>query len=196
MTTQRQKIAGKYLIRAVLPASYELTGNARNAEFYFTGNSALNTVCMTKDYYGLGLAKFLFENEITINRARIIAAGGYGLQAPQNGSPAASLIIGVNQFANGSGVELGIGFIRFSNWGEWEEKNLVYRPFKGTPASWTGAAFEQNKPVCFKAKQQNSSFNCDDYNLQEDFIGQTITPVIEMEIETSGIIDDVTGIIY
>lgn len=196
MTAQRQKIAGKYLIRAVLPASYELTGNARNAEFYFTGDSALNTVCMTKDYYGVGGAKFLFESQIKINRARIMAAGGYGLQAPQDGSPAASLIIGINQFADGSGVSLGTGFIRFSNWGEWEEKNLVYRPFNGTPGSWTGAAFEHSKPVCFKAIQQNSDFKCDDYNLQEDFVGQTITPVIEMEIETNGIIDDVTGKIY
>jgi hypothetical protein len=40
----------------------------------------------------------------------------------------------------------------------------------------------------------NSIFYVDDFNLQEDFVGQGITPIIEMEIETAGLFVKSNGV--
>lgn len=190
------QIQGKYTIRAVLNASYEFTGNDRSASFGFASSSVINTICATKPVYGIGAARFLFENQISIRRARILAAGAEGLKAPKDGEFAASIIMQIRQFIDGSGPTLASGYIRFSRWGEWEEKNLVYRPYEGTPNTWEGTTYADKKPVSFYAIQQNSLFKCDDYDISSAFVGETFTPVLEMEIDTAGIIETSQGTIY
>lgn len=207
MTTQRKKIAGKYSIYCKLPfgadgtaAAYEFTGNDRDANFTASiPDKILNTVCTSSDLGG-GFAAFAYNANLVITRARLNPEGAPGLQCSP-GELAGRFYLsmrkgpqGVDPDSGNLGDELDLIKLTFKYWGEWVEINGTLRPYK-TITDWSNYEdWERICRLCFK--YQNSVFTCDDFNLQEDFVGQDLGASLELEIEAPGIYSSNDGSIY
>lgn len=190
-----ETIQGRYLMRAVIPETYTLTGNDRNAVLTTAQDNVLDTYNFTKQYnFSIGDC-FYFQNTINIKRARIYAAGGEGIRAAADGTEAASLRFAVKQLYDGSGPNLARYSLKFPEWGKWYDINIKINPFDANIVDpWTGTL--ANKMPCRLAIEQTSKFSIDDFNIQNDYIGQNITPVLELEILTAGIMDMQNGRLY
>lgn len=188
MTTQRQKIAGKYTLWAVIPnCIYEFTGSNRAATFGVTGDDLQNV--QMKALNALSVDSNVWPEigtEVKIKRAKIEPSGAFGLQ-PSQGERAAGLWLDLTYTDENENLQiLDQISLQFDKWGEWCDinKNLkAYGPFNPNTCR-----FGISKTGCF--------FNCDDYNLQEDYIGQTVTPVLVLEVETAGMWDSVARITF
>lgn len=186
MTIKRQKIAGKYTLWTVIPnCSYEFTGSNRAATFGITGDDiqsinmkALNALSVDSNVWPE------IGTEVQIKRAKIEPSGAFGLQ-PSQGERAAGLWLDITYTDENNNLQLLDQIsIQFDKWGEWCEinKNLkAYRPVKPDPETCR-----------FGISKLGAFFNCDDYNLQEDYIRQTVTPVLVLEVETPGLWDSVS----
>ena len=189
-----EEIQGKYLIKSIIPETYTLTGNDRNAELLAANDSILSISTVSKPYQSTSGDCIKYENNFVIKRARIYAAGGAGMQPEYNGDYAAILWLFISQLYDGSGKNLKAFVLRFPKWGEWIEINNIVKPHETTPDPWTGTHADTHP--CRLKLGQGSRFTFDDYNVQSDYIGQDVTPVLEMEVYTGGMIDMQTGKIY
>ncbi len=185
MTTQRQKIAGKYTLWGVVPnCSYEFAGNNRAASFGITGDrvqmrmKALNALSIDSDVTPV------IGADVQIKRAKIEPSGAFGLQPPA-GEIAAGLFLGLI-FTDGDGnlQILDSIALQFDKWGEWCDINKDLKAY----------GFLKTDSCVFSIEPSSAFFKCDDYNLQEDYIGQTVTPVLVLEVETPGMWDSVSRI--
>lgn len=189
MTTQRQKIAGKYTLWTVIPnCSYEFTGSNRVATFGITGDDvqdinmkALNALSVNSDVYPE------IGTEVQIKRAKIEPSGAFGLQ-PSQGERAAGIFLD-STYTDGDGNLHALDqiSIQFDKWGEWCNINKNLKAFD--PYGYINPV-----SVRFGISKTGAFFNCDDYNLQEDYIGQTVTPVLVLEVETAGLWDSVARV--
>ena len=124
--------------------------------------------------------KFNVENEITIKRVKVVPNGAPGLQAAVNRIAAHFEIRAVAEDENLVLIVYDSTFINVPNWGEWFDCNMKLSPYKRT-----GHGTENF--VGLSINPSNNLFSCDDYNVQNDYIGQGVTPIIYMEIETAGL---------
>ena len=196
------KVLGKYIISAVLPfgeggdsPAYEFDGETRDAQFFASSpNKILNTICLS-EYLGGGSAAFCANTNITIVRARLNPDGAAELQnAP--GEFAGRVFFSIRQGVNGTGPELDTFTLTFKHWGEWTEFNKVLRPYKKNAEPWSDYAYPERKPCRMSFDYQNTVFTCDDYNIQDAYVGQALVPTIDFEIKTAGIVSSVTGAIF
>lgn len=188
MTTQRQKIAGKYTLWTIVPnCSYTFTGNDRAATFGITGDDvqeisvkALNALSVDSNVWPE------IGTEVNIKRAKIEPSGAFGLQ-PSQGERAAGLWLDLTYKDDDENLQLLDHIsLQFDKWGEWCEINKSLKAYKNIKPDPTTCRFGISKTGCF--------FNCDDYNLQEDYIGQTVTPILVLEVETAGMWDSVARV--
>ena len=178
----KQNIIGRYHLRAVINASYKFTGNNRAASFVYPNLSdELILSCVNAPQAQTAL--LTGQASATIKRARLISAGAPGLSTPNDGTPSASIWLSLTSNF-GTGKE--IFKLRFSNWNEWEETDIELEPYKYI-GSWTSSAAAANYAVKVNIEQQpDTEFCLDDFNIQADYVGETFTPVLELEIVTAG----------
>ena len=178
----KTNIIGRYHLRAVINTSYEFTGNNRAASFVYPNLSdELILSCVNAPQAQTAL--LTGQASATIKRARLISAGAPGLSIPNDGTPAAAIWLSLTSNF-GTGKE--IFKLRFSNWNEWEETDIELEPYKYI-GSWTSSAAAGNYAVKVNIEQQpDTEFNLDDFNIQADYVGETFTPVLELEIVTAG----------
>lgn len=190
------KIAGSYFVHFEIPETeYTFTGNARNAEFHPTAGDKSADMRALNSYGSNTAVKFITENSVTIKRARIVGAGAPGLQAG-NALPfmacRLSMFAGVGH-GEGEPVDVLDSFhLSLTNWGEWQDVNKTFSPYANA------AALESLPQICdlFINGGADSLFWCDDFNLQDDFVGQTVKPVLELEIDTAGMYDTDTRNVF
>lgn len=189
MTTQRQKIAGKYTLWAVIPnCSYEFTGSNRAASFGITGDDiqdvnmkALNALSVDSNVWPV------MGTEVKIKRAKIEPSGAFGLQ-PSPGERAGAIWLDTTyKDADENILILNQISLQFDKWGEWCNIDKSLNAFGNTEGIYDGS-------IRFGISRNGAFFTCDDYNLQEDYIGQTVTPVLVLEVETAGLWDSVARI--
>ena len=181
-------IAGIYRISAKLNAQYTLTGNDRDADFTISAPDVpLDLSCTSSST--TAYVKPIYDGILKIKRVRLVSAGAPGLQRPEL-HRAANFNLSVDAAdENGIYTNLDSVIIKIDNWNEWNNVNHDLRPFK-TYFTFTDSQINQHKPVTLFARYMNSEFYCDDYNLQAAYIGQTFTPYLEMEIEsTAGMVE-------
>lgn len=188
-------IAGKYFLHTLIEnTSYELTGNDRNADFHSTAGDVQLGVYALNSRASNTLIHLLPQNDFCIKRARIIAAGGHGLQAG-TAAPFIAAKIGIyagNDHGDGTFTDYDNCYFTLTNWGEWQDINKTIRPYK-----YTLGPLPQLCALILKSSDGfYNSFWCDDYNLQEDYVGQTIKPVLEMEVTTAGMYDVADRVIF
>lgn len=188
------KIQSKYVLRAVTDESYTLTGNDRNAIITKAADAVLETFDLNKTLNAIKSDGFYFGNTLNIKRARVYLAGGQGMQPAADGTLAAYLALNITQLYDGSGPKLARFFLNIPKYEEWFDVNAIIKPYESTPDPWTGTLAD--KHICRLMLESTSKFSFDDFNVQTDYVGQDVIPVIELEIETAGIIDLQGGRIY
>lgn len=180
-------IANLYTVSAPLNAQYTFTGNDRDATFAINAPDApLNLSCASSSTSAYVAA--LYDTVINVKRVRLVSAGAPGLQRTEQHAAAAFVLAARALDESLSYKTLDTCVIKILNWNEWADVNLKLRPFK-TQVNFSDSQITQHKPVDLFALYQNSGFYCDDYNLQAAYVGETFTPVLEIEIETGGMVE-------
>ena len=185
-------IRSKYVVYSFLPITYTLTGETRQGRFSFDDTQDEITLkaqnAPSEPVYGVQL---LAQNDTTIKRARIVPRGGAGLLASP-GTLAGQLFLNAyTKDAEENRITLDSVHLDFLQWGEWENVNAVLKPYENT-----GGAESLPVSCGLFVSGAASKFTADDFNVQEDFIGQGVQALIEMEIESSGLSDSDTRAIF
>lgn len=177
------QILGLYVVTGSTGASYTLTGANRNASIGATPG-AINMNCVNSPN---GSAVYLIgDNVTTIKRARLRCPAGPGMNSAQ--LVAAQIVLSFQAILGGSGdTELDAIKLTVPKWGEWLEVNAKIKPFK-TAYSWNDTQVTQHKPVGLFIGSA-SNFNFDDFNIQADYVGEAVAPVLDLEIDTAGVVD-------
>ena len=186
------EIRGKYVVYSFLPITYALTGENRQGRFAFDDTQDEITLkaqnAPSDPVYGVQLVT---ENDVTIKRARIVPRGGAGLLASP-GTLAGQLFLNAYTYdTEENRITLDSVHLDFLQWGEWENVNSVLKPYKNT-----GNAEYLPGDCGVFISGAAKKFTADDFNVQEDFIGQGVQALLEMEIETSGLSDSDTKAIF
>lgn len=182
-------VAGNYIVSAPLSVQYTFTGNDRAANFNAV-NETLSLSCTSESTGSFALG--CYNNNIKIKRVKLISAGAPGLQRNETDIAGRFYLQLFLKDADNNSVSLDSVMFKINNWNEWEDVNYILRPFKNykpykdfTPSSgWEN----QHRPVSFEILSNGSKFALDDFNLQADYVGQKFTPVVQLEIDTSGMI--------
>lgn len=185
-------IRGKYVIYSFLPITYTLAGDNRQARFTFDDTQDEITIkaqnAPSEPVYGV---RFVTQNDVTIKRARIVPRGGAGLLASP-GTLAGQL------FLNAYTIEpdetrktLDSVHLDFLQWGEWENVNAILKPYKNR-----GGAETIPETCGLYISGAAAKFTADDFNIQDDYIGQGVQALLELEIETAGLSDSDTHAIF
>lgn len=178
-----EKIAGKYNCYCTISnAEYEFTGNNRGAYYSPTGDTEQrlflkcteNPLLFFPRQYDTG---FIYNNKVTIKRARIISRGANGLR--NSSETAAAIEICIKSF--GGGLLTPYRGLYFPNWNEWTDINLDFDCWDD-PIDLS----RKNEFLSFYLDNEKSVFYVDDYNIQASYIGQKFYPELELEIETAG----------
>ena len=134
---------------------------------------------------------FPVENIVTIKRVRIVANAGPGIQAGVNHYAGQFILSMARDDGEGNVTKFDECPVIIPNWGEWYEINMNLKPFKrtggDTTAEFVGMAVD-------KTLDTLAMFYVDDYNIQEDYIGRGITPILQMEVETAGLVCSSNGV--
>lgn len=180
-------IANIYNVSAPLNAQYTLTGADREATFAISSPDApLNLSCSSSSTSAYVAA--LYDTVINVKRVRLVSAGAPGLQRTEQHA-AAGFVLAARALDESLVYQtLDTCVVKINNWNEWTDVNYKLRPFK-KKVVFTDSQITQHKPVDLFALYQNSGFYCDDFNLQAAYVGETFTPVLEMEIETGGMVE-------
>lgn len=179
------KIAGKYNISMDLtPYQYEFTGNNRNALINKSAPDFVISGALCSQIKNLSTSvRPKYDNVFTITKARLISSGAVGLRAPEG------IIAGIVNFVlidENNTKDLSRVFLRIREWNEWEEINVDLFPFN------TELIFndeETKHSLSYKISYTATSFRVDDYNIQSAYIGQTFTPILQLEVKTAGMVN-------
>lgn len=180
-------IAGIYTISAPLNAQYTFTGNDRDASFAINSPDApLNLSCVSNGTNSFVAA--MYDTNVKIKRARLVSAGDAELRrSEQHG--ASNFVLAARALDETLNYKtLDSVVVKIPDWNEWFDVNFILRPHK-TQCDFSDSQVTQHKPVDLFAMYQNSGFYCDDFNIQPVYVGETFTPVLEMEIETGGMVE-------
>lgn len=191
--------AKNYFVRFLVPdTEHEFTGNDRNATFapsesgnkfvttYATNSMALNAPILLP-----------IQGEFKIKRVRLVGVGAECLK-PGTGSPylAGKITIGcgIEDIENPPAVlpldEINLTVTR---WGEWEETNKILQPFKNMSALDLSGYIAAQLFVYMNTTE----FYCDDYDIGDAFVGQTVKPLLEMEVDSGvGLFDTVNKVLF
>lgn len=160
--------------------TYTFTGNNRAAVFTKIGEVvALKALSANvSDTVAVG---FKAGDTVKVVAGMVKAGQGPDLQSPAMAAGvtglSASLQLDIVALANdGTVVNTGYStvYLKELDWNIWEPKELEVTLPATLPAGAT----------CF-GLMYSGAFACDDYNIQDDFVGQTVKPEILIEVNTS-----------
>ncbi len=178
---QPTKIKGTYILRASLDAvvnSYQFTGNDRNAELAAAADTMLNLRCADIDRPINTLVSLISNNALNIKSARLLTPGAAGLRPALNSQTAAIFTV-VGRAADDISAESVGGFtFGVDLFNEWQDVNIKFIPKK------------VNNNYYLSIDKSYTKLFVDDYNIQDDYLGQTFGAVLEMLVDTAGVLDN------
>lgn len=181
---QAKQIQGKYFLQAKIPVSYTLTGANRQGAFGLNDITELVVDSINAPSIANRVV-FPVEHTVTIKRVRIVANGGPGIQVGVNHYAGQFVLSMARDDGDGNIIIYDECPVIIPNWGEWYDINMILRPYKrtggDTSAEFVGMAID-------KTLDALAMFYVDDFNLQEDFVGEGVSPIMQMEIETAGLV--------
>lgn len=125
---------------------------------------------------------FSATGDITITRARLVAAGTGGLLTVRKlaANIALKVYIPAAFASGGADVLLSRARIRIAEWGEWEDKKVVLDTSTAQDSDW-GASYADAKPVQIELDGgASTSFGYEDYNIDTDYVGETFNIVLDI----------------
>ena len=168
-----------------IPVTYNFAGNNRDASASVDADTPVTPKIVNTYQGGSSLSPVEFsigsinirqgnsnisipkETPIRIKKARILSSGAINLQsAPGKNAGEIKMAFTGNFTANPSNFT-----IAFVNWNEWEEKNIVVDL--------------KNEPTFGISILAGSIIRMDDYNIQDAYIGQSFTAIMEIEIQVN-----------
>lgn len=164
-----------YRVYAVLDSSYTFTGSARQASFGVAANAALECHALS---FALSDKVQFKGGQFRIVRARLLASGALGL-APGKEKIAGKVKL---KFVTGGEDASGSFELSFAKWDEWVNQDLRI----GVKDSVVGKDCE------LEVIKNSTTFTCDDFNVDSAYVGQTVVPMLELEIEANGVTPVVT----
>lgn len=184
-----KQIQGLYTVVAditELVGGYTFTGANRNASISGPITNDLNFKCVSSavDYHND--IYFIYENDIKIKRGRIITPLAPGLRAGEGGPACRLLLDAHNADIDHANLNSSM-FLRFEKFNEWTDFNFVLKPYAGKVAP------NNDKTCTLRINYTYSSMCVDDYNILNDYVGQTFNAALEMEIDTAGVVLQYTG---
>lgn len=187
---QAKQIQGKYFLQSKIPISYTLTGANRQGAFGLNDITELVVDSINAPSVANRVV-FPVEHVVTINRVRLVANGGPGIQVGVNHYAGQFVLSMASNDGEGNVTKFDECPVIIPNWGEWYDINMILRPFKRTggdsSAEFVGVAIE-------KTLNTLAMFYVDDFNIQEDFVGEGVAPILQMEIETAGLVCSSNGV--
>lgn len=162
--------------------SYELNGNLATATITLPTDKALSTARLDN-----GGAKNTFISasvENVIKKAKISLGGAGKVLSRVQLSGMISIDIKIDSSESQSGTDVLISSIllKIGEWGEWEEKNIPIDFSSVTTESWS-SSYRDSKPVRLVIDHSVTEFTLEDFNIQDDFVNQTLDIFIELGIE-------------
>ena len=144
---------------------------------------------------GLNGVSFEYNNLIKIKRVRVDSVGAPGLQRPYNGSYGyAARIHAEFLTTDGNNTALEDFILRVPNYNTWYDSELVIRPFaSNTPPDPDPY---NRRIIVLNILQSGTTFNYDGYNMSAVYVGENWNPVVNIEVETSGVYDSLTGVLF
>lgn len=164
-----------YKVYAVLDSSYTFTGSARQASFSVSADAALECHALS---FALADKVQFKGGPFHIARARLLASGAPGL-APGKEKIAGNVKL---KFVTGGGDASGSFELSFVKWDEWVNQGVRI----GVMDSAVGKDCE------LAVIQSGTTFTCDDFNIDTTYSGETVVPILELEIEANGVTPIVT----
>lgn len=159
----------KYIVSIPLGSngSYTFTGADADAQYSPSADCCEGNDEITR---GKGSVKFNTDNAIHITKARLLSPLAPNLQAGSHIAGYANC--SVAEVAGGSIVEVLADFdLCFTKWNEWERKDIYI------PSDGKGSLGEM-------IVADSSVFYVHDFNIASDYVGESFSPCIEIELET------------
>jgi len=176
-----KKIKGQYILRASIDDvvnSYQFTGAERNAELSASADFMLLLKCADIDRPVNTAVSLVSNNMLNIKAARIITNGAAGLRAALTSQIAATLTI-IGRATNSTSAESLGGFtFGLDMFNEWQDVNVRFLPKV------------VNDNYYLSVDHAYTKMFVDDYNVQDDYLGQTFGATLEMLVDTAGVLDN------
>lgn len=176
-----KKIKGTYILRASLNdvvSGFEFTGADRNTELSPASDFLLNLTCADINRPINTAVSLISNNVLNIKAARILTPGAAGLRGALNSQVAASLTIIGRATADVTAESLGGFTFAFDHFNEWQDVNIKYLPAK------------VNDNYYLSINKDYTKFFIDDYNVQDEYVGQNFAAVLELLVDTAGVLDN------
>lgn len=176
-----KRIKGQYILRASLDDvvnGYQFTGTDRNAELSASADFMLLLKCADIDRPVNTAVSLVSNNVLNIKAARIVTNGAAGLRAAVNSQIAATVTLIGRATNDVSAESLGGCTFGFDAFNEWQEVNVRYLPKI------------VNDNYYLSVDHAYTKLFVDDYNLQDDYLGQTFGAFLELSIDTAGVLDN------
>ena len=162
--------------------SYELNGNLATATITLPTDKTLSTARLDN-----GGAKNTFISasvENVIKKAKISLGGAGKVLSRVQLSGMISIDVKIDSSESQSGTDVLISSIllKIGEWGEWEEKNIPIDFSSITTESWS-SSYRDSKPVRLVIDHSVTEFTLEDFNIQDDFVNQTLDIFIELGIK-------------
>ena len=181
-----KRIKGTYILRASLNdvvSGFSFTGSDRNTELSPASDFLLNLACADINRPVNTAVSLISNNVLNIKAARILTPGAAGLRGALNSQVAANITIVGRASADVAADSLGGFSFALDNFNEWQDVNVKYLPAK------------VNDNYYLSINKDYTKFFIDDYNVQEDYVGQNFTAVLEMLVDTAGVFDNAGGVV-
>lgn len=176
------KILGKYILRASLEdftTGFTFSGANRNTRLNVSDDVMLSFDCSDLSD-GTTNSDLSFNSNaiLKIRRARIITTGAVGLRSAVGGT-AARLFLTAHDANDTASDEIGTMCLMLDEYNVWSPVNIDFIPKTHANDNYFLAA---DKTVGLV----NTFLSIDDFNIQNDYIGETFKPYLELEVDTAG----------
>lgn len=170
-----------FILAADSGKTYTFTGNARAAVFTKVGEVIALKALSAGSVIDSVAVGFKAGDTVKVVAGMVKAGQAAGLQSPAMSAGVtglcASLQLDIVALA-GDGTVVNTGYstvyLKELDWNTWEQKGIEVTMPAALPAGAT----------CFGI-MYSGAFSCDDYNIQDDYVGQTVKPEILIEVNTS-----------
>lgn len=176
-----KKIKGTYILRASLNdvvIGFSFTGADRNTELSAPADFMLNLRCADIDRPINTSVSLISNNVLNIKSARILTPGAAGLRPALNSQTAGTFTV-IGRASNDVAAEALGGFtFGLDLFNEWQDVSIRYLPKK------------VNENYFLSIDKNYTRLFVDDYNVQDEYVGQTFGAVLEMLVDTVGVLDN------
>jgi len=162
--------------------SYTLTGSAATATITLPTDKTLSTARLDNGGARNTFISAAVENVIKKAKISLGGAGKVLSRVQLSGMISIDVKIDSSESQSGTDVLISSILLKIGEWGEWEEKNIPIDFSSVTTESWS-SFYRDSKPVRLVIDHTVTEFKLEDFNIQEDFVGESLDIFIELGID-------------